>query len=172
MGITLKLRHDHDALLKLAGVFQDILRQPVAPAGVDLGKFRSAFSKELLAHLTREDWLLYPGLLQSSDKHISFTAQAFIYEMGGLLAAYKAWSGDWPTEKIIANWQAFVTETTALLDALAQRIDRENNELYPLVETVIIKAAQMPFSPAAGLTAPPDSRSMPSPASAGSSPVA
>lgn len=141
MGITLKLRDDHDALLKLAGVFQDILRQPVAPAGIDLVTFRSAFSKELLAHLTREDWLLYPGLLQSSDKHIAATAQAFMDEMGGLLATYKAWSGNWPTERIVANWQPFVTETSALLDALARRIDRENNELYPLMETVFIKAA-------------------------------
>lgn len=141
MGITEKLRDDHDALLKLADVFRDILKQPVAPAGVDLIKFRSAFSKELVAHLTREDWLLYPALLQSSDKVISAAAQAFIDEMGGLLAAYKAWSGEWLTERIVAEWKTFVTDTSALLDALSQRIERENNELYPLVETIITKAA-------------------------------
>lgn len=141
MGITLKLREDHDVLVRLVSDFRDILRQPVAPAGIDLVKFRSAFSKELLAHLTREDWLLYPSLLQSSDKAISGTAQKFMDEMGGLLAAYKAWSGEWPTERITADWKAFVTETSALLDALAQRIERENNELYPLVEIVITKAA-------------------------------
>ncbi|HEV7232865.1 MAG TPA: hemerythrin domain-containing protein [Sphingorhabdus sp.] len=141
MGITGKLREDHDALLGLVGMFRDILRQPVAPTGVDLVKFRSAFSKELLAHLTREDWLLYPSLLQSSDKVIAGTAQKFIDEMGGLLGAYKLWSAEWPTERIIGNWQIFVTETSDLLGALEQRIDRENNELYPLVETVIVKAA-------------------------------
>ncbi len=141
MGITVKLREDHDALLELVSFFRDILRQPVAPAGIDLVKFRSAFSKELLAHLTREDWLLYPGLLQSSDKLISGTAQAFMDEMGGLLSAYKAWSADWPTERMTADWRTFVTETSALLDALCRRIDRENNELYPLVEIVITKAA-------------------------------
>lgn len=141
MGITAKLRDDHDALLKLAGVFRDILTQPVAPTGIDLVKFRSAFSKELLAHLTREDWLLYPALLQSSDKLVAATAQAFIDEMGGLLAAYKTWSGEWPTERIVAEWRIFVSETLALLNALEERIDRENNELYPLVETVITKAA-------------------------------
>ncbi len=141
MGITIKLRDDHDALLKLISLFRDILRQPVAPAGIDLVNFRSAFSKELLAHLTREDWLLYPSLLQSSDKLIASTAQTFIDEMGGLLAAYKAWSGNWPTERIIADWQTFAAETSAVLDALGERIDRENNELYPLVEIVLTKAA-------------------------------
>lgn len=141
MGITLKLREDHDVLVTLVSDFRHILRQPVAPTGIDLVKFRSAFSKELLAHLTREDWLLYPSLLQSSDKLISGTAQRFIDEMGGLLATYKTWSGEWPTERVIADWQIFVTETSALLDALAQRIDRENNELYPLVEIEITKAA-------------------------------
>ncbi len=141
MGITIKLRDDHDALLKLISLFRDILRQPVAPAGIDLVNFRSAFSKELLAHLTREDWLLYPSLLQSSDKLIASTAQTFMDEMGGLLAAYKTWSGDWPTERIIADWQTFAAETSAVLDALGERIDRENNELYPLVEIVLTKAA-------------------------------
>jgi len=141
MGITMKLRDDHDALLKLVSLFRDILHQPVAPAGIDLVNFRNAFSKELLAHLTREDWLLYPSLLQSSDKHIAGTAQTFMDEMGGLLAAYKAWSGDWPTERIIAEWQTFVAETSAVLDALGKRIERENNELYPLVEIVMTKAA-------------------------------
>lgn len=141
MGITAKLRDDHDALLKLADVFRDILKQPVAPAGVNLTKFRSAFSKDMVAHLTREDWLLYPALLQSSDKVISAAAQAFIDEMGGLLAAYKAWSGEWPIERIVAEWKTFVTDTSALLDALSQRIERENSELYPLVETIITKAA-------------------------------
>jgi iron-sulfur cluster repair protein YtfE (RIC family) len=141
MGITVKLRQDHEVLVSLVNDFRAVLRQPVAPAGIDLVKFRSGFSKELLAHLTREDWLLYPSLLQSSDKIVSGTAQRFMDEMGGLLAAYKAWSAEWPTERITAEWRTFVIETSELLDALAQRIYRENNELYPLVETDIIKAA-------------------------------
>lgn len=141
MGITLRLREDHDELLKLARVFRDIIAQPVAPAGVDLVKFRSAFAKQLLAHLTREDWLLYPSLLQTSDRVVVATAQSFIDEMGGLLQAFKTWSASWPTERICNDWKTFGTETSDLLDALTRRIVRENEELYPLVENTFTKAA-------------------------------
>ncbi|MEP7349179.1 MAG: hemerythrin domain-containing protein [Sphingorhabdus sp.] len=134
MSITIKLRDDHDGLLGLVAAFHDIVAQPVPPAGFDLLKFRHDFSKQLLAHLTREDWLLYPSLLQSSDPVISSTAQTFIDEMGGLLNDYKSWSARWTADRIGKEWVQFGKETADLLDALAERIGRENDHLYPLVE--------------------------------------
>jgi iron-sulfur cluster repair protein YtfE (RIC family) len=141
MGITAKLRDDHDALLHMVERFRYVLGQPAAPAGLDLVKFRHGFSKQLLGHLTREDWLLYPSLLQSSERRIAATAQSFIDEMGGLMQAYKSWSAKWPTEAARANWSGFAAETTALLDQLERRIERENCELYPLVEQGFSQAA-------------------------------
>lgn len=134
MGITVKLRADHDGLMQLGGDFRAMIAQPAAPAEIDLVNFRHAFSKQLLGHLTREDWLLYPSLLQASDRRIAETAQSFINEMGGLKAAYKDWSGRWPTKRVSQEWVGFVRETTDLLDTLSHRIERENTELYPLVE--------------------------------------
>ncbi len=141
MNITIKLRADHDSLLKLIAAFHDLIAQPVAPMGIDLLKFRHAFSKDFLAHLTREDWLLYPSLLQSSDPVISSTAQAFIDEMGGQLEAFKSWSERWPVVKIGKDWVQFGKETKDLLDALSKRIERENDHLYPLIEQNMSYAA-------------------------------
>ncbi len=140
MGITAKLREDHDDLLRLAGDLRDIIAQPDAPPPIDLENFRSEFSRQLFAHLTREDWLLYPSLLQSSDRVIVATAQSFIDEMGGMLKAFKTWAATWPTERIFAEWATFGIETSDLLDALARRIVRENQELYPLVELDVHKS--------------------------------
>lgn len=141
MKLTAQLRDDHDAIVKLVVEFKSIIAAPKPPAGVDLVKFRHLFSKQLLAHLAREDMLLYPMLQQSKDPLVASTARAFIDEMGGLLAAYKDWSARWPTERLAEQWPQFVTETDALLKALSQRIARENAELYPLVEGDIAKAA-------------------------------
>ncbi len=140
MAITAKLREDHDDLLKLADDFREIIAQPDAPPAIDLANFRNEFSRQLLAHLTREDWLLYPSLLQSSDRVIVATAQSFIDEMGGMLKTCKTWSATWPTERIFAEWVNFGIETAKLLDALARRIVRENQELYPLVERDVHKS--------------------------------
>lgn len=141
MQITLKLRDEHEAIMQLVGVFRDILSHPVAPPDLDMVSFRDEFSKQLFGHLTREDWLLYPSLLQSSDNLVAGTAQSFISEMGGLLACYKAWSNNWPAEKVVGEWSLFVFETTRLLEALSNRIERENSELYILVEKNLFKAA-------------------------------
>lgn len=139
--MTIKLRDNHEAIMELVGVFRDILSHPTALPGLDLVTFRNQFSKQLLGHLTSEDWLLYPSLLQSSDYLIAGTAQTFIDEMGGLLADYKAWSAKWPAVKIHEEWKLFVFETRELLDALSNRIERENNELYALVERNLFRAA-------------------------------
>ena len=141
MEITTKLRSDHDALLRMIDEFCEILAPPAPPAPIELVKFRHAFSKQLLGHLTREDWLLYPFLLQSSDKCVAATAQIFINEMGGLSQAYKAWSTRWPTESACRDWDGFVTATADLLSQLAKRIDSENEQLYPLVESDFSRAA-------------------------------
>jgi len=125
----------------MVDMFCEILALPVPPPGLDLVKFRHMFSKELLGHLTREDWLLYPSLLQSSDKRIAATAQNFIDEMGGLMQAYKTWSATWPTEAARLNWDGFVAETTELLSLLTRRVQRENDELYPLIEVGFTAAA-------------------------------
>ena len=127
--------------MRLVDMFCEVLALPQPPAGLDIVRFRNIFAKQLIAHLTREDWLLYPSLLQSSDKRVAATAQDFIDEMGGLMRTYKAWSAKWPTDAARADWSGFVADTTDLLSQLAHRVERENNELYPLVEVPNFKAA-------------------------------
>ncbi len=140
MQITVKLREDHDDLLKLVRGFRDIIGQPEAPPGIDLVNFRGKFARQLLAHLSREDLFLYPSLLKNSDRAIVATTQSFMDEMGGILETFKAWSATWPTERICNEWATFRVETSNLLNALARRIDRENRELHPLVELDVYKA--------------------------------
>lgn len=128
------LRAQHDELLRLAGVLQHYISQPAAPDTLELFKFRQSFAKVLIAHLAAEDWVLYPRLLKSTDPVIADTAKAFVDEMGGLLAVFKDWSSRWAADSITRRWADFCTETNDLLNALAIRIDRENEQLYPLAD--------------------------------------
>lgn len=141
MHSTKQLRKDHDGLMALVSQFQQLIAAPAPPAGVDLVKFRQAFSKQMFAHLAREDMLLYPALLRSKNPVIARTAQTFMAEMGGMLEAYKQWSVRWPTERLTLEWSKFAEETSSLLRALSQRVARENLELYPLIEDAAAIAA-------------------------------
>lgn len=134
MNITAELREDHAELESMVREFRRMLAAAKPPRGIDLVDFRQAFSRRILAHLHREDMLLYPCLLKSRQPYVASMAEAFLHEMGGLLDAYKAWALQWPTERALADWANFGAETDLLLDALICRIEKENRKLYPLLE--------------------------------------
>lgn len=134
MSITIKLRDDHAELEELARGFRRMLARRVPPSGIELVELRQIFSRQILAHLHREDVWLYPQLLKSNQQYVAAMAQAFMQEMGGLLDAYKAWALRWPTERALSEWEKFGEETGEILDALVLRIENENRKLYPLLE--------------------------------------
>ena len=103
----------------------------VAPA-------RSALSKlagKLLLHLGAEDEHLYPNLMASNDAETKKIAQQFVDEMGGIAKAFLGYNEKWKTASSIqADAAGFITETKGIYAALADRIDKENNILYPLMD--------------------------------------
>ena len=141
MSITTALRNDHAELFRHIGQLRLIISRSTAPTSIEMFQFRQGFTKMMLAHLTTEDWVLYPAMLRSIDFEVVATAKRFMDEMGGLREAYKSWLTRWPTDAIGEQWAAFVVETNSLLDALSNRIQRENYELYPLVDGDVAQAA-------------------------------
>ncbi len=61
------------------------------------------------------------------------TTKHFMDEMGGLAEAFGAYCAQWNRPKAIDGDPAgFAAETKSIVDALGQRITRENTQLYPL----------------------------------------
>ena len=95
----------------------------------------ASFSGKLSMHLTLEDRLLYPELLHCADPAIREIAERFVEEMVPISHAFKEYAVRWSGAGAIQKEpEAFVTETKAILAAVAYRIQRENEELYPLAE--------------------------------------
>ena len=91
----------------------------------------------LRVHLAYEDTVLYPLMMRSGDGEAAALAHLFAEETGAIAPQFedfvRRWSG--PTA-IDAMFDAFREEATTLLAALAARIERENDLLYPLAEQV------------------------------------
>ncbi|NOY39974.1 MAG: hemerythrin domain-containing protein [Nitrospirae bacterium] len=82
-----------------------------------------------------EDNSLYPRLLASKDEKIRKIAKQFIEEIGGIAPAFNNYLNKWPNPASIeSNPSDFINETRDLFNALKNRIDRENNILYPLID--------------------------------------
>ena len=102
--------------------------------GDTIAKSRWTLTRVLLAHLAKEDKLLYPGLRKAGDQRLVGLATRLSDEMGGLAAAYSRYVSEWTVDKIHKDWTGFQAETRLVLTALRARIARENRDLYPLLK--------------------------------------
>jgi len=91
----------------------------------------------LRVHLAYEDTVLYPLMMRSGNGEAAALAHLFAEETGTIAPQFedfvRRWSG--PTA-IDSMFDAFRDEATMLFAALAARIERENDLLYPLAERV------------------------------------
>jgi hemerythrin-like domain-containing protein len=135
MPNLLKLRHEHAQLIEIVGRLSRTISQPNPPSMGDLFQIRHELTSTLIVHLKAEDWVLYPRLFASPDPRVTETAFRLCEEMGGLAGAYAAHTDKWTAHSIASDWPGYCTETREILDALSRRISREDQELYPMLET-------------------------------------
>jgi len=126
----------HDELLVLANELAATLNADQLSASA--GNARSILNRlagKLLIHLGAEDEHLYPHLLASNDEETKRIAKQFVDEMGGISQAFIAYNDKWKTAASIqADAAGFINETKAIYAALAERIEKENTILYPLID--------------------------------------
>ncbi len=88
----------------------------------------------LRIHLSSEDRYLYPLLMESENQSTRALAESFDKSMGGLSNAYISFKTRYNTFNNIANnYDGFILELNQVFDKLLIRLDREDNDLYPLV---------------------------------------
>ena len=134
MSQLMKLREDHANLARIFRELGEVVAKDSPPPQIELFDLRRQLVSTLLAHLKLEDWALYPRLIDSGDTELSAAGQAFKDEMGGLAPAFVAYCDKWTASSINDDWPGYCGDTRAILDALMNRLTRENRELLPLLE--------------------------------------
>ena len=134
MATIQHLREEHAHLVRIVGQLAECISRPAPPPTAELFAVRRELNATLIGHLKAEDWILYPMLLASGDPATAKTARQFMDEMGGLAAAFLAYADKWSASAIDRDWDGYRSESQAIIEALTQRILRENRDLYPLAE--------------------------------------
>lgn len=113
------------------------VRATALEAAIDSGDTAAichAFAKlsaDLVAHLVKEDSMIYPRLIAGDDIATSAAAQGVINEFRDLAADWTALVG-WATpDAITAEPRRFAEETREMLARVRGRVRRENELLYP-----------------------------------------
>lgn len=135
---TRKLRSEHDRILRqastLAGLARTRMTRDVAN---DATAAISGLDILLVEHLEAEDGWMYPPLISSADEDVRRIASDCFEDMGGILGAWIAYRDQWSIEAILASPAVFARATDGVIGALALRVERENTELYPLVDRMV-----------------------------------
>lgn len=138
MSRTFNLRRQHDTALELV---DQIARQtsrmgdrPTRDQAFGVSLLLGRLAGLLRIHFAQEDKSLYPSLI-AADGESGHIAQQFAREMGEIGPKFEAFIDQWcSSEAILKNAPGFRNESSRLFTALADRIERENEILYPLVE--------------------------------------
>ena len=136
MGQADSFRRQHQEILGLVKELQPqldavSLRRDAARVATGLQRLAAL----LKAHLALEDSTLYPKLMAHADPEVAATARRYQQEMGGLQTAFSDYIERWPIASSIQQEpELFVSQTRQVVAALLARIEREDGELYPMLD--------------------------------------
>lgn len=137
MAITDGYRNQHDELVAIVQEISGKLEETslAGDAANEVSELLKSLAGKLLVHLAAEDKVLYPKMIDSGNSEAADAAKKFQEEMGGLKSAFEDYYGKWVNPRSIAGQPSeFITQTKDVLSALAQRVEKENTVLYPLVD--------------------------------------
>ena len=136
MARTDTFRQQHDEILQ---VVKDISARlsptELAADATEVRSLLSVLAAKLTIHLKTEDRFLYPQLIGHKDENIRNLASKYMNEMGDIVHSFDAYLGRWPVaDTIQKNTVEFAQDTARLFDVVGKRIEREDSELYALVD--------------------------------------
>jgi hemerythrin-like domain-containing protein len=130
---TARFRRQHDEIMAIVQEISSLLTNDLKKDARKVPQLLSTLAGKLTVHLAMEDNALYPSLLK--DDQLRPLAEEFMGEMGGISATFKEYVRKWPDAGTIeARAAEFIEETKRVFDVLHERITREDQELYPMVD--------------------------------------
>lgn len=129
-----KLRAEHEDIADMARALIAIVEAPLPPDPLSFLRFRRDFGRVLTRHLKHEEWAVYPVLLNHRDGAVRATADALCRESQAFGAEFMAYARDWTADRIGREWDGFRATTRTMIGRLLDRIETEENRLYPLLD--------------------------------------
>lgn len=138
MSRTDRYRQQH---VELASLVTDLEKEldptRLAADATSARRILSTLAGKLNLHLAAEDHHLYPELARSSDDNLKRLASKFALDMAPIAKAFTEYVGSWSTPTAIKNNPAaFIAQSKTVIKVLKERIRKENQELYPLADSV------------------------------------
>ncbi|PXW75890.1 hypothetical protein C7451_10651 [Blastomonas natatoria] len=127
-----RLLRDH-ALLRARGeTLLGLLDLPEPPDPAVLADARWQLTSQIMQHLSLEDRHLFGKLLADPREEVRALGNRFQAELADLFTHHAEHARTWTPERIAADWQTFRSASRHRVLEMFARLDREEEELYPL----------------------------------------
>ena len=134
---TEAFRRQHFELEQLANQLKRQLNEKSYPQNIDdVQTTLSAMEGLLRIHLAMEDNALYPKLMADQDPEIRALAIRFREDFGSVYQTFTDFRRKWNAERMAKEPDEFPIHAKQVLQALTQRIQQENETLYPRVDAI------------------------------------
>lgn len=138
MSRTDSFRTQHIEIVALVTDISSKLNPATLPAQADnVRSTLTSLAGKLSFHLGMEDKHLYPLMLQNANPQTKQMAEKFMAEMGTLADIFKNYTQKWPSaDSIKKDPEGFCVQTKEIFKALADRVQREESQLYQLADQI------------------------------------
>ncbi len=132
-----RYRQDHAEILAGINALRELVHAGIpAQAGPIAAKIVELNSVVRL-HLAVEDRYLYPAIESSGQPTLAGMGRRFREEMGGIAETFVAFTSRWNTaQKVAADPEGLRADANVVMRRVFERVQRENNELYPAMEAL------------------------------------
>ena len=142
----------HQGLMGMGAEIIQAVNRPVNDDAVrNVRKLAARFKGALLVHQRMENDALYPRLLDHADPVVATEARVLFEELGDIYDAFVAFEARWGSSEAVAqDTPGYYAALKSLLKKLFRRMQREDNQLYPLaVRADVSTSPTIPAPPSA-----------------------
>lgn len=135
MANTNDLKRQHNEIKELVDYLKlNLEADKVKAEASQIALKINTLAGKLRVHLIAEDDCLYPKLLKEGNNKAKEVAECFFLEMGNLSQVFMDYKGRYNiSSKIFSNVEEYIKDTKVIVDALQNRIHKEDTELYILL---------------------------------------
>ncbi|MDS1141150.1 hemerythrin domain-containing protein [Pusillimonas sp. SM2304] len=132
-----RFKHQHVEILQGIASLRKLAHAGIQENAHNIARQIVALSNIVKLHLAIEDRILYPALQQASNSRLAQMGQAYQDDMKGIANAYIAFSRRWSSAAAVAGQaEQFRIEANSVLKVVHARMQKENTEFYPAIETL------------------------------------
>ncbi len=134
---TTRFKEHHAQILASISKLRKMTHAGIAENAAAIAEELKALGRIVVMHLAAEDRVLYPSLSKQPNAKLAQMSRQYQEEMGGLASDLQTFIRQWIRVSELAHHpEEFRSDANRVLAAAHARIQRENREFYPMVETV------------------------------------